>query len=182
MDTPGFGDSAQTKTGSYGLHEAELIDYGLTDDAARQVGFIDETIKRTENEAIFKDKRVGATTVTYNRLKQKVAEDKARLKGLEKAYKELELSPVRDDLKIQNKLQAGYIARKALDAEDVRIKNGDAPELSIGARLELESKASILRYATNLVEEGPNKILQYDSFDMPGYQRAYKNLQLYIHM
>lgn len=175
--TPGFGDSAQTKTGSYGLHEAELIDYGLTDDTARQVGFIDETISRTEKEAVFKDKRVGALTTTYNRLKQTVSNDKSKIKGLEKAYKELELSPVRDDLKIQNKLQAGYIARKALDADDVRIKNGDAPELSVAARLELEAKASILRYATNLIEEGPNKILQYDSFDMPGYQRAYKNLQ-----
>jgi uncharacterized protein YlxW (UPF0749 family) len=165
----GFNDTAQRADGSFKFHEAELNDLGVTDDTARQIKFIDERIKQTELEAVGEDRRGTVLRNTLNQLKQVRKKSAEELKALERGFKEMQLSPIADDIAIQDLLQKAVLARKILRGDVSDVRNADIVRYT--------EQEKILKYVTNLTEEGPTKILRYDTFDKAGYQREIKKSQ-----
>jgi len=165
----GFNDTAQRADGSFKFHESELTDLGLTDDTARQLKYIDERIKQTELEAVGEDRRGTVLRNTLNQLKQVRKKSSEELKALERGFKEMQLSPIADDIAIQDLLQKAVLARKILRGDVSDVRNADIVRYT--------EQEKILKYVTNLTEEGPTKILRYDTFDKAGYQREIKKSQ-----
>jgi hypothetical protein len=197
--TPGFNHvaSQDLTTGKYNADAGVLNEFGLTDDAERQLKNIDDNIKQLEQEALIKEKHKSTPRKLLPQIEELGNKAKYRLAGLDKGIKNSQLKTTATEEEILGKIQRGLNAETELQKLRVtlegkktrgitqagkRIKETsvqyDGTQASIlNDEFNLEAQARILKYVRGLRRPSGKQKLDYEDFDMIGYQQELKTLQ-----
>ena len=193
--TPGFNHVAAEDAGRFDKDAGKLNEFGLTEDTARQVDFIDKQIEAKEKAAMFKNnsKVTARKLLTQIKEQKKVAE--YRVTGIDKGIKNAQISPVATEEQILVKIQNALNNQESLDKLRVNLEGKTTRGVTQeGKRIKetsvqlpttqkdiiinefnFEAQTRILRYARGLRND-PDKGIMYEDFDMIGYQKELKAL------
>lgn len=193
--TPGFNHVAAEDAGRFDKDAGKLNEFGLTDDSARQVDFIDKQIEAKEKAAMFKNnsKVTARKLLTQIKEQKKVAE--YRVTGIDKGIKNAQISPVATEEQILVKIQNALNNQESLDKLRVNLEGKTTRGVTQeGKRIKetsvqlpttqkdiiinefnFEAQTRILRYARGLRND-PDRGIMYEDFDMIGYQKELKAL------
>jgi len=193
--TPGFNHISAEDAGRFDKDAGMLNEFGLTDDSARQIDFIDKQIEAKEKAAMFKNnsKVTARKLLTQIKEQKKVAE--YRVTGIDKGIKNAQISPVATEEQILVKIQNALNNQESLDKLRVNLEGKTTRGVTQeGKRIKetsvqlpttqkdiiinefnFEAQTRILRYARGLRND-PDKGIMYEDFDMIGYQKELKAL------
>jgi hypothetical protein len=194
--TPGFNHVAAEEAGRFDKDAGRLNEFGLEDDTARQIDFIDKNIKAKEQAAVMKNR----SNLTVKKILTQIQDERKlqefRLNGIDKGIKNSVLSPVATEEQILARIQKGLSAQEQLQKTRVLLEGKKtrgvtqagkritetSVELSTTQKdivineFNYEAQTRILNYARNLRTD-PEKGIMYEDFDMIGYQKELKALQ-----
>ena len=194
--TPGFNHVAAEEAGRFDKDAGRLNEFGLEDDTARQIDFIDKNIKAKEQAAVMKNR----SNLTVKKILTQIQDERKlqefRLNGIDKGIKNSVLSPVATEEQILARIKKGLSAQEQLQKTRVLLEGKKtrgvtqagkritetSVELSTTQKdivineFNFEAQTRILNYARNLRTD-PEKGIMYEDFDMIGYQKELKALQ-----
>ena len=193
--TPGFNHVAAEDAGRFDKDAGKLNEFGLTDDSARQVDFIDKQIEAKEKAAMFKNNSKVTTRKLLTQIKEQKKVAEYKVIGIDKGIKNAQISPVATEeqilVRIQNarnveanlqklRVQLEGKTTRGVTQEGKRIKEtsvqvSQTQKDIIINEFNFDAQTRILRYARGLKND-PDKGIMYEDFDMIGYQKELKAL------
>ena len=195
--TPGLNTSSQgSKSGRFDDLSGELTELGLDDPKEFQINRLKETQLSLERQALAKNKIRKSITLTLASIKRKGETLSSQLQGFKAGRKASQISPAASEEQILELIIKGAKADEELAKLRVLLEGKQTRGQTQGGRrikeksvnldnyskdlnvtkeiARLEAETRVLRFVSNLRNVGKN--IDYDDFDMIGYQKMLKEM------